>query len=160
MLVLSTLGIDYSNSNERTALERLQDSGAAMHSVVLTRLSSNGTEPTSSFLLTPPSLTEVPENVFREQGLNQASYLNSNIERDRVISRGPAESGGRRNDLLSVTSLERALMEIAAQLKGQYILKYSRPPTLIPPNQVEIDIRQKGADASLDITLTRLSATK
>ena len=97
---------------------------------------------------------------FREQGLNQASYLNSNIERDRVISRGPAESGGRRNDLLSVTSLERALMEIAAQLKGQYILKYSRPPTLIPPNQVEIDIRQKGADASLDITLTRLSATK
>jgi len=63
--------------------------------------------------------------------------------RDIVISRGPDDSGGRREQVLTGLGLGSRLKLLAEQLTHQYRVTYSRPQTLIPPEKVTV--RAKGA---------------
>jgi hypothetical protein len=60
-----------------------------------------------------------------------------------VISRGPDDSGGRREQILTGLGLGSRLKLLAEQLTHQYRVTYSRPQTLIPPEKVTV--RAKGA---------------
>jgi len=66
--------------------------------------------------------------------------------RDIVISRGPDDSGGRREQVLTGLGLGSRLKLLAEQLTHQYRVTYSRPQTLIPPEKVTV--RAKGAEWS------------
>jgi VWFA-related protein len=63
--------------------------------------------------------------------------------REIVISRGPDDSGGRREQVLTAIGLGSRLKLLADQLRHQYRVTYARPQTLIPPEKVTV--RAKGA---------------
>jgi hypothetical protein len=68
--------------------------------------------------------------------------------RASVLDRGPKESGGTRSDVLASQAFEMKLKELAAILKSQHRVVYSRPQTLIPPQKIEITSAKDGVEAS------------
>jgi len=65
-----------------------------------------------------------------------------------VLDRGPKDSGGTREDVLAANAFESKMKELAAILKHQYKVVYSRPQTLIPPSKVEISSAKAGVEAN------------
>jgi VWFA-related protein len=63
-------------------------------------------------------------------------------ERTTVLAEAPGLTGGRRHSLLSSNAIEYALTNVARQLNSQYKLVYSRPETLIPPENIEVSSRR------------------
>ena len=68
--------------------------------------------------------------------------------RASVLDRGPRDSGGTRSDLLASQAFEVKLQELAAILKSQHRVVYSRPQTLIPPQRTEVSSGKAGVEAS------------
>ena len=68
--------------------------------------------------------------------------------RAHVLDEGPRASGGLRMDVLTSQAFEGRLQELAAILKSQHRVIYSRPDTLIPPQQVEVSAAKAGQRAS------------
>ena len=68
--------------------------------------------------------------------------------RASVLDRGPKESGGTRTDILASQAFEVKLKELAAILKSQHRVVYSRPQTLIPPQKIEISSAKDGVEAN------------
>jgi hypothetical protein len=68
--------------------------------------------------------------------------------RASVLDRGPKESGGTRTDVLASQAFEVKLKELAAILKSQHRLVYTRPQTLIPPQKIEITSARDGVEVS------------
>lgn len=58
--------------------------------------------------------------------------------RNRVIAEGTERSGGRREQVLAVSGLPEKLKQLADELVNQYVLTYSRPDMLIPPDKLEV----------------------
>jgi VWFA-related protein len=58
--------------------------------------------------------------------------------RNIVIGDGPARTGGRREQVLAVSGIPEKLKQMADELVNQYVVTYSRPDALIPPERVEI----------------------
>ena len=65
-----------------------------------------------------------------------------------VLDRGPRDSGGTRADVLTSQAFEAKLKELAAILKSQHRVVYSRPQTLIPPQKIAIESAKSGVEAS------------
>ena len=65
-----------------------------------------------------------------------------------VLDRGPKESGGTRADVLASQAFEGKMKELAAILKSQHRVVYSRPQQLIPPEKVEIASTKDSIEAS------------
>ena len=65
-----------------------------------------------------------------------------------VLDRGPRDSGGTRTDILASQAFEGKLRELAAILKSQHRVVYSRPQQLIPPQKIEIASTKDGIEAS------------
>ena len=130
MVVLTTEGLDYSNRRSRDVLERLADSGAALYTLsVEARRSAFGTQGAFGGL---PGGVDLRQQEF---------------ERDRVLARGTGESGGRHRDLLASSAVERAMRELAAELRNQYLVVYARPDLLIPPEEVRVSVDRPGLTA-------------
>lgn len=55
-----------------------------------------------------------------------------------VLDRGTAESGGRRDQLLTSMALEARMKQLADQLTHQYRVVYARPESLIPPERTTV----------------------
>jgi len=55
-----------------------------------------------------------------------------------VLDRGPKESGGTHEDVLTSQAFEPKMKELAAALKSQHKVVYSRPEMLIPPEKFEV----------------------
>lgn len=67
--------------------------------------------------------------------------------RATVLDRGPRESGGVRFDVLTSQAYEGRAKELAAVLKSQHRVVYSRPESLIPPDRVEVSVTKSGLEA-------------
>ena len=65
-----------------------------------------------------------------------------------VLDRGPKDSGGTRIDVLASQAFEEKMKELAAILKSQHRVIYSRPESLIPPEKVEVTAAKPGVEAS------------
>ena len=63
-------------------------------------------------------------------------------ERELTLSEGSAMTGGRRADLLTSMSLNDTLHGLANELKDQYRVTYVRPDSMIPPDRIDIGVRQ------------------
>jgi len=68
--------------------------------------------------------------------------------RASVLDLGPKASGGSRVDVLTSQAFEGRLQELAAILKSQHRVTYSRPQTLIPPSKIEVSATKAGQVAS------------
>jgi len=68
--------------------------------------------------------------------------------RASVLDLGPKASGGSRVDVLTSQAFEGRLQELAAILKSQHRVIYSRPQTLIPPSKIEVSATRPGQVAS------------
>jgi hypothetical protein len=68
--------------------------------------------------------------------------------RASVLDLGPIESGGTREDILTSQAYDTKLLEMAAILKSQHRVVYSRPQTLIPPKKVQVSATKSGQEAS------------
>jgi VWFA-related protein len=79
---------------------------------------------------------------------NGSSLDDASRNRASVLDRGPKESGGTRIDVLSSQAFEVKMKELAAILKSQHRVVYSRPQTLIPPQKFEVTSTKDGVDAS------------
>ncbi|HXH06715.1 MAG TPA: VWA domain-containing protein, partial [Vicinamibacterales bacterium] len=117
IVLLTTEGVEFSTLSHDSVLEALWRSGATLHAVIVTGL----VEP-------DPSRPEARE-------------------RNLLLDRGTATTGGRRDYVLAVTGIGPALVSLAAELESQYLVTYARPEALIPPERLEVEVRRPGATA-------------
>jgi VWFA-related protein len=67
--------------------------------------------------------------------------------RDQVIALGTERTGGRRDNVLALTAAAPKMRQLAAELLNQYVVTYSRPETLIPPEKIDITVSKPGLTA-------------
>ena len=79
---------------------------------------------------------------------NGSSLDDAARNRASVLDRGPRESGGTRADVLASQAFEVKLKELAAILKSQHRVAYSRPQQLIPPQKIEITSARDSIEAN------------
>jgi len=65
-------------------------------------------------------------------------------EREFTLEKGARETGGRREHLLTSMALSDRLQSLAAELRSQYQIVYSRPESLIAPDRLEISVKRPG----------------
>ena len=122
LVALTTEGVDYSNVRAREVLERVRESGAAVYTLLVAGRGRARSDP----------------------GLLGASRQQAELERNMVLERGPRDSGGRGEIVLTSIAVENALLEFATELRNQLVVTYARPNSLIPPERIEIDIHRAG----------------
>ena len=66
--------------------------------------------------------------------------------RNLVIAEGTERTGGRRDQLLSAISIPERLKQLADDLLNQYVVTYSAPETLIPPQKVDVTTKRSGVN--------------
>lgn len=126
IVVLTTQGPDYSHLTSRPVLNQLATTGVAVYTVVLTEwINPLQADPIAS----------------------QPDLWQRQLERNIVLDRGPLESGGRRRDLIVNMGVERAMRELASELRSQHLVVYARPDTLIPPDEIEVSVNRTGLTA-------------
>ena len=62
--------------------------------------------------------------------------------REIVLTRGTSETGGRYEQVLSITGLEPKARQLATEVSNQYRVTYARPDRLIPPKHTEVSVRR------------------
>ncbi|HSL24226.1 MAG TPA: VWA domain-containing protein [Vicinamibacterales bacterium] len=127
IVAVMTEGTEFSTLSYQLVLQRLYASGAQLHALVLT--------------------SEAEANPLAEETRN----------RNIVLDEGTRGTGGRRDQLLASMALPGALKELAAELENQWIVTYSRPDSLIPPERVQVEAKREGLVVR---ARTRLSQAK
>ena len=77
-------------------------------------------------------------------GQPRASLTDEIRNRDQVIAMGTERTGGRRDNVLALTAAAPEMKQLAAELINQYVVTYSRPETLIPPEKLEVTVSKPG----------------
>ena len=77
-------------------------------------------------------------------GTPSADQSDEMRNRNLVIAEGTERTGGRRDQLLSVISIPDRLKQLADDLLSQYVVTYSAPETLIPPQKVDVATKRSG----------------
>ena len=134
VVVLTAEGLDYSNRRSRDVLDGLGESGAALYTLSV--------EARRNAFATPGAFGGAFGGLPGGVDLGRQEF-----ERDRVLARGTAETGGRHRDLLASSAVERAMQELAAELRNQYLVVYARPDLLIPPEEVRVSVDRPGLTA-------------
>ena len=120
IVVLTSEGIDYSNHDSGQVLTALAAAGAATHVIVL----------------------KTGSTALRASQIGDVALERRLFERDFVLHQGPATTGGQRRDLLMSTATGDALDHLAEILTSQYEVVYSRPASLIPPEEIVVRMRR------------------
>jgi Ca-activated chloride channel family protein len=74
-------------------------------------------------------------------GMPNASLTDEMRNRNTVIADGTARSGGRRDNVLALTGAAPRMKQLANELLHQYVVTYARPETLIPPDKIEVTVK-------------------
>jgi hypothetical protein len=118
IVVVDTEGVEFGNAIWERVLDALEASHAALYVMTI----SDGRP-----------IDDMSSLEMRSRGI--------------VFDRGPRESGGTREILLSSMGLKPALEQLADQLTHQIKVVYSRPPSLIPPRRVTVEATRSGLKA-------------
>ncbi len=78
-------------------------------------------------------------------GTPSSSMADEIRNRNQVIAEGTEMTGGRRDQLLTPSALAETLPRVAAELLNQYVVTYSRPESLIPPEKVKVTVSRPEA---------------
>jgi VWFA-related protein len=77
-----------------------------------------------------------------------SSKLNDEMRnRNQVVALGTERTGGRRDNVLALTAAGPRMAQLAAELVNQYVVTYSRPETLIPPEKIAVTVTKPGLTA-------------
>lgn len=77
-------------------------------------------------------------------GTPTASLSDEMRNRNMTIAEGTSLTGGRRDQVLAESGLSDRLVAVADEMTNQYIVSYSRPETLIPPEKLEVTVKKPG----------------
>jgi len=77
-------------------------------------------------------------------GSPAASDTDEMKNRNIVIAEGTSLTGGRREQVLAESGIAPKLEQLANELTNQYVVSYSRPETLIPPEKLEVSVSKPG----------------
>jgi len=138
IVVLASLGVDYSSAHDLDTLDHLKDAGVVMHTIVVSQSPVGPLGQASAFNQRPDR--------GRGQTLARGAGQGDSVELNRFLDQGPIQTGGRRRDLKTSASTEQAVKDLTAQLRGQYLVAYSRPGMLIPPEQIRVAVNRDGLD--------------
>ncbi|MGH9309217.1 MAG: VWA domain-containing protein [Vicinamibacterales bacterium] len=75
-------------------------------------------------------------------GTPSSSLSDEQRNRGMVIAEGTSRTGGRRDQVLAVSGLPDKLKQAADELINQYVVSYTRPEMLIPPEKVEVTTKR------------------
>jgi VWFA-related protein len=75
-------------------------------------------------------------------------------ERHLTLDLGATATGGRQEDLLSVSSVPSKMAQLAEELTNQYEVVYARPQALIPPESIAVSVRSQGLVVHAPTTLS------
>ena len=128
----STPGASRDQDAEAVA-DRLWSYGVVMHAVALTSLRSVGFSDfgRSNGLATITS------------GAGAFRWMQENRERERMLDKGPSDSGGRLYKVSSTSGIAERLRRIATELNGQYLVTYHRPALDEPPEEVRVRVDRR-----------------
>jgi VWFA-related protein len=73
-------------------------------------------------------------------GTPASSMADEMRNRNMVIAEGTARTGGRRDQVLTPSGIPEAMPRVADELLHQYVVTYSRPETLIPPEKIQVTV--------------------
>jgi Ca-activated chloride channel family protein len=76
-----------------------------------------------------------------------ASLSDEMRNRNQVIALGTERTGGRRDNVLALTAAAPKMKQLADELLKQYVVTYSRPQQLIPPEKIEVTVTKPGLTA-------------
>ena len=140
MVVLATEGLDHSFENPSTVLRTLEDAAITVHTVVLAGRGLGG-----RFGGGPAGPGQfAPLRESRSLFAPGSPLAQWRIDRDMALQRGPLLTGGRRRSLVAPSGIEHALGEVAAELNSRYLVVYSAPGALVPPERVEVQSARDG----------------
>jgi VWFA-related protein len=92
-------------------------------------------------------------------GQPNSSLTDEIRNRSQVIAEGTERTGGRRDQVLAITGAPEKMKQLANELLQQYVVTYSRPETLIPPEKIEVTVTKPGLTARAR-TRTGLAGSK
>ena len=113
--------------------DRLWSYGVVMHAVALTSLRSVGFADfgRSNGLATITS------------GAGAFRWMQENRERERMLDKGPSDSGGRLYKVSSTSGIAERLRRIATEMNGQYLVTYHRPALDEPPEELRVRVNRR-----------------
>ena len=113
--------------------DRLRGYGVVMHAVALTSLRSVGFADfgRSNGLATITS------------GAGAFRWIQENRERERMLDKGPSDSGGRLYKVSSTSGIAERFRRIATELNSQYLVTYHRPALDEPPEEVRVRVNRR-----------------
>lgn len=117
IVVVTSEGVDYSKYDSTRVLAALQAAHVAAHMIVL---------------------RDGPNTTLRASQNGGGELGHSLLQRDLVLAQGPETTGGHRRDVLISTATVDALGRLAAIIGSQYEVVYSRPASLIPPDEIAV----------------------
>jgi VWFA-related protein len=116
VVVVSSDGVEFSNVTSDPVIESLKAANASLFAV----------------------------SVDGARAQREAMRTQEAREREIVYGRGTAETGGRREIILSSMGLQDALLQLADELLHQFKVTYARPTTLIPPEKTVVASAREG----------------
>jgi VWFA-related protein len=77
-------------------------------------------------------------------GTPAASDTDEMRNRNQSIAEGTSLTGGRRDQVLAESGIGDRLIQLADELTNQYVVSYSRPESLIPPQKLDVGANKPG----------------
>ncbi|HEV3215098.1 MAG TPA: VWA domain-containing protein [Vicinamibacterales bacterium] len=130
MVVVTGQGPELSYRHYTDALRPLRASGAALHAIMVTAANIEG------------ALHAVEHGNPGDSGGGI-----SGVGRDIVLGRMTKETGGRYEEVLTMSALSAKLQQLSGEISNQYRVTFARPDRLIPPKNTEISARQPNQHA-------------
>ena len=118
LLVLSVGGVEHTSVPGGRVLDELRKSRAVMSVVSVQGNAMRTTPPGQNAPAATDNISQQRAALAASEQVDGASDLNN------VLDRGPAQSGGRRQEVITATALVAALQHAAEDLAGQYEVTY------------------------------------
>ena len=64
--------------------------------------------------------------------------------RNMTIAEGTSLTGGRRDQVLAESGLADRMAQLADEMTNQYVVTYSCPEQLIPPEKLDVSVTKSG----------------
>ena len=121
------------DQDAEAVVDRLWSYGVVMHALALTNLRRVGFADfgRGNGLATITS------------GAGAFRWMQENRERERMLDKGPSDSGGRLYKVSSTSGMAERLQRIATELTSQYLVTYHRPALDEPPEEIRVRVDRR-----------------
>jgi hypothetical protein len=125
MVVVTGQGPELSYRHYTDVLRPLRESGAALHAIMIESHDVQG------------AIRAIPPGNPKDFGGDAGA-----VGRDTVLGQMTKETGGRYEEVLSMSSLSGKLQQLSSEISNQYRVTFARPQRLIPPKSTEVSAKE------------------